>query len=109
MTNRVDSAPFLPEAPIYDKVLDDNGYLTDSWRNWVNAITRVTGYAITHGRFATSRQETPLTEAISLPDTATRNDLLNPKDSTYMYNVNTGRFNFREGGAWVTFAPIPVP
>ncbi len=106
MTNRVNSAPFLPEAPIYDKIVDSNGKLSTPWFNWFNSVTRVTGYVVTHARYATSREETPLIEVISFETTALRDDILAVPNGTIGYNKETGRFNFREGGAWVTFTPV---
>lgn len=106
MTNRTDSAPFLSEAPINDKLLNEDGTLTDSWRNWFNAITRTLGYSVTHARFDTSKEETPITEMVTIPTTAKRDDLQNPTNAKVIYNEETGRFNFREGGTWVTFTPV---
>lgn len=112
MTNRSISPPFLPEAPIYDDLLE-KGELTDPWRNWFNSITRVTGYAITHARFANNAvlpgvvpgDETAIIEVTKLTENQ-RDELSNPRKGTIIYNLTTDRFNFREGVAWVTFAPV---
>lgn len=112
MTNRTVSPPFLPEAPIYDDMLND-GKLTDPWMNWFNSITRVTGYAITHARFSngavlpgvTPGDETPVIEVTKLTENQ-RDELAAPRDATIIYNIDTDRFNFREAGAWVTFTPV---
>jgi len=112
MTNRSISPPFLPEAPIYDDLLE-SGKLTDPWRNWFNSITRVTGYAITHARFSNSSiapdvtkgNETAIIEVTRFTETQ-RDELVNPRDGAIIYNLTTDRFNFREGGAWVTFTPV---
>ena len=47
---------------------------------------------------------------LQLPSMTTteRNQLDNARDGIAIYNTTTGRTNFREGGAWVTFTPIPA-
>lgn len=116
MSNRTLPPPFISEPPIYNDFQDEDGNITPAWINWINSITRVMGYTIVHDYLIDPltnerTEETPLLQAISLFQTKTgnelgRNELENARDGTIIYNKTTNRFNFRENGAWVTFAPV---
>lgn len=120
MTNRALPPPFIEEPPIYDDFLSEDGSINDSWTNWMNAVTRIMGYNIIHDyliepggtnagqRFDTNQFQVPQMIATQgAPNTELgRNELENARDGTIIYNKTTGRFNFREGGAWVTFTPV---
>lgn len=117
-------APYLNDAPVYDALLDDlkgsssgyshahkTGNLNDAWQNWFNDIVSTTGFCITYDVIvdALSGQKTdiPILRATG-GTTADRNALQNSRDGSVWYNTDTNQFNFRQGGAWVTFAPVPA-
>lgn len=126
MSNRLEETPYLEYPPIHDKPFNDEGFLSDSWTNWVTSITRTTGYAITHDHLVEPGPNPPNTNAGQRSDTFQlqcpkmietqlapntelgRDELDNARDGTIIYNTTTGRFNFREGGAWVTFTAVPA-
>lgn len=107
------NSPFLPVAPIYEELttkssdanLDNR--MTDAWKNHMDAISETISYVVVHDRFNDTKQETPLTVMIAMT-LARRNQLENAVNGAFMYNLDTNRVNFRENGAWVTFAPIPA-
>ena len=111
MTNQVDPAPFLPESPIYDKVVKQDGTLQDQWVNWTNSVSRTIGYAVVHDRFFDPlsspiiSQETPVNRVVPMTE-AQRDILQNAYDGSIIYNLTTNRFNFRENGNWVTFTAV---
>jgi hypothetical protein len=110
MSNRILPPPFLSEPPIYDDFLDEEGNITYAWVNWLNSITRVTGYNIVHDyaiNASGERDDINLLQVTSLT-TPQRNSLENARDGTAIYNSTTGRMNFREGGSWVTYTAIPA-
>lgn len=114
MTNQVLSPPFISEPPIYDKFLDENGNITNAWTNWLNSITRIMGYCITHAylRDGTTNdlyQEIAILEATQIntaTSTVPRTQIDTPRNGMILYNNNTNRMNFYENGGWVTFAPV---
>lgn len=113
MTNRAIQSPYLPEAPVYDKLLKEDGELSDSWLNWINSVTRTTGYSVAHDRFFDHLASPIIDEATAVTrvieiTTANRNLLQNAANGTIIYNSDTNRHNFRENGAWVTFTAIPA-
>lgn len=104
------SPPFIAEPPIYDKFFNYDGItISNPWVNWLNSITRVTGYTIILDNIVdpitNNRSEVALLQMTSL-STADRNNLQNALNGTVIYNLSTNRTNFREGGAWWTFAPV---
>lgn len=109
MSNQDLPPPFIAEPPIYNPFFDADGKtISNSWQNWLNSVTRVMGYCIVHDYLISGGvrfEEVPLLTATSMT-TADRNLLDNARDGTIIYNTTTGRMNFREGGAWVTFVPI---
>lgn len=111
MTNRSLPPPFIANPPIYDAFYESNGTeISNPWQNWLNSVTKVMGriivqdYLIVGGVRVT---EVPTLQAISMTTTE-RNQLDNARDGVIIYNTDTAVFNFRQGGAWVTFAPIPA-
>jgi hypothetical protein len=108
-------APYLSEAPIYEDALTTtrkdtdvkNIKVSDVWKRHIDSVTETIGLVVRHDRFNSSKQETPVFCVISMTQ-AERNDLQNAYDGMVIYNTTTNRFNFREAGAWVTFAPIPA-
>lgn len=111
MSNNTLPPPFIAEPPIYDAFFDADGKISNPWSNWLNSITRVMGYCIVMDNIVdpitNSRNEVPLLQMTSMTQ-ADRNNLENARDGTQIYNLTTARTNFREGGAWVTFTPIPA-
>lgn len=101
------NTPYLPAATIYEEVLTADNRLTDPWKNHMDAISESLGYVVVQDRFADTKQETPLTAILSMPQ-ARRDQLENAINGAIIYNTDTNRFNFRENGAWVTFTPIPA-
>jgi len=105
--------PFIAEPPIYDQFFKEDGVtISNPWVNWLNSVTRVMGYCIVQDYIKNPISgeiinEVPLLQATSMTQTD-RNNLDNARDGTIIYNLTTGRMNFREGGAWVTFTPIPA-
>lgn len=118
MTNRTGNPGYLPEAPIYDPIILEDAVkvgiieLTDPWRNWFNSITRTMGNVITHD--VRDDAGPPILKddvyLVEVPHftTVQRDQLQNARDGVIVYNTTTSRFNFREGGTWVTFTPIPA-
>lgn len=105
------NAAYLPKAPIYEELVtkdkDPNldGRITDAWKNHFDAIEENLSLVVVHDRFNDTKQDTPVTRVIAMSQ-ARRDQLDNAFDGTIIYNTTTNRFNFRESGAWVTFAPI---
>lgn len=120
MTVRQSNPGFLPEAPIYDELLEADPTsgaveITDPWRNWFNAVTRVMGNVITHDVLLDPfPPATPLNQQnvflLELPNykEADRDKLQNARNGTAIYNLDTNRVNFRENNAWVTFTAVPA-
>lgn len=104
---------YLSEAPIYEDVLTTkrndidikNIKIGDVWKRHIDSVTQTLGLVVRHDRFDTSKQETPVLCLISMTQ-AERDDLQNAYNGMALYNLTTNRVNFRENGAWVTFAPI---
>lgn len=112
MSNRTLPPPFINEPPIYNDFLDDDGAITDSWTNWLNSITQVMGYTIVHDYIVRTvpqfqREEVPILQALGYSE-SDRDLLENARDGSVVYNTTTSRMNFREGGAWFTFAAVPA-
>lgn len=112
MSNRVLPTPFIAEPPIYNDLLDENGKVKGEWVNWLNSITRVMGYTIIHDYIVNpadyvKEKEVPLLFATPLTTTQ-RDRLESARNGTILYNTTTNQFNFRAGGTWVTFTPIPA-
>jgi hypothetical protein len=108
MSNQQLPPPFIADPPIYNDLFNRNGSISNSWSNWFDSITRVTGRVIVHDYLIVGgvrTQEFPTLQAISMTTTE-RDSLDNARDGVIIYNTTTGRMNFREGGAWVTFVPI---
>lgn len=101
------NAAYLPVAPIHDDVLTSDNKLEDSWKNHFDAISQTISLVVVHDRFNDTKQETPVTRVIEMKE-ARRDQLDNARDGTIIYNLDTNKFNFRQGGAWVTFTPIPA-
>lgn len=103
MSNRVFFPPFMSEPPIYDPLFDDDGTMFNSWVNWFNSITRVTGYVIVHDYIVKTspneRNDVPLLTAISYSE-ADRDLLQNARNGTIIYNTDTDKINIRENNAW---------
>lgn len=105
------NAAYLPVAPIYEELVtkskDENldGRITDPWKNHMDAIAETLALVVVHDRFNDTKQETPVTVVIAMSQ-ARRDQLDNAVNGAIIYNTTTNRFNFREAGAWVTFAPI---
>jgi hypothetical protein len=101
------SSPFLPEAPIYEDAITSDNKMTDIWKNHLDSISQTLGLVVTHDRFDNTKQETPVFSVIGMT-TAQRNQLQNAFNGVIIYNTTTNAFNFRQGGAWVTFTPVPA-
>ncbi len=99
------NAAFMATPPIQEKAVEEDGTLTDIWKNHFDAISQALGLVIVHDRFNNSKQETPVTVVIAMEQSA-RDQLDNAVDSTIIYNKTTNRFNFRESGAWWTFTRV---
>jgi len=100
------NAPFLAVPPIQDKVITSANVFTDIWKNHFNSISQTLGLVVTHDRLNNAaKQETPVTIVIEMLE-ADRNLLQNAIDGSIIYNKTTGRFNFREQGAWWTFTRV---
>lgn len=101
------NAPYLPNAPLQDELINPDKTMTDSWKNHINAIADSFGYVVINDRFNDTKQETPVTTVVTMSE-ARRDQLDTAPNGVILYNTTTNRFNFRENGAWVTFAPIPA-
>jgi hypothetical protein len=99
------NAAFMAVPPIEEKIVDENGKLTDIWKNHFDAISQTLGLVVVHDRFNNTKQETPVTVVIAM-EQVDRDQLDNAIDGTILYNRTTNRFNFREAGTWVTFTPV---
>lgn len=108
MSNQDLPPPFIAEPPIYNRLLTLDKEISNSWSNWFNSITKVMGYCIVHDYLiigGVRAQEVPVLTAVSMTK-AERDSLDNARDGSIIYNTTSGRMNFREGGAWVTFTAI---
>lgn len=101
------TAPYLKEVPIFDNVLQPSGKITDRWNQWFTEIIKTTGFIVAHDRFTDTGAEVAVNVIVG-GSTAKRNLLDNAVNGTLWYNTDTNVFNFRQGGAWVTFTPIPA-
>jgi hypothetical protein len=99
------NAAFMATPPIEERAVDENGKLTDIWKNHFDAISQALGLVIVHDRFNNTKQETPVTVVITMSE-ANRNQLDNAINGTIIYNETTNRFNFRESDAWWTFTRV---
>jgi len=125
MTNQSLPPPFIADPPFYNNFFDIsimpsvttvNGELitksewqiSNSWSNWLNSVTKVMGRVIVQDYLIIGGVRTTEVPTLQLPSMtqADRNSLDNARDGIAIYNETTGRINFREAGAWVTFAPI---
>lgn len=110
MSNNTLPPPFISEPPIYDAFyLQDGITISNPWQNWLNSVTRVMGYCIVMDNIVdpitNSRNEVPLLQMTSMSQ-SDRDNLENARDGTEIYNLTTGRTNFREQGAWWTFTRV---
>jgi hypothetical protein len=104
---------FLDVFPRYVKAVDATGTFTDDMKNWNEMIYTTLAVAVRGARFVTSPSDpsvisgmsTPVTGVVQLTEVE-RDNLESPQDGWVVYNTTTDRFNFREGGAWVTFTPV---
>jgi hypothetical protein len=101
----MNNSPFISVPPIDAPLVKKDNTIGDEWKNHMDAITQNLGFIVSHDRFDSTKEETPVITVISLT-TAQRNDLQNARNGTVIYNTTTNRFNFRENGAWVTFTPV---
>lgn len=125
MTNQALPPPFIADPPFYNSFFDMenvtisvNGNpinsnelkISNSWSNWLNSVTKVMGRVIVHDYLIIGGVRATEVPTLLLPNMTTteRNQLDNARDGIAIYNTTTGRVNFREGGTWVTFAPVPA-
>src|ERR1700704_5767192 len=111
MTNQALPPPFIAEPPIYHPFFENDGKtITNQWKNWLNSITFVMGRMIVQDYFINGGVRTDeVPTSMMLGGTlAERNSLDNARDGVIWYNTTTGRTNFRDAGAWVTFVSIPA-
>lgn len=101
------NTPYISSAPVYDKFLDKDGNMVESWQNFNKAIPENLGYVVVQDRFNDTKQATPLTVVLQMSEDR-RDQLENAIDGAVIYNTDTMRINFRENGAWVTYTPIPA-
>lgn len=104
---------YLSEPPIYDELFNKDGVMSDAWRNWFNAVTQATGFAVIHDVIADNGPPTIRREDVALLyapplEQSDRDKLQNKRNGTVIYNLTTNAFNFRQGGNWVTFTPVPA-
>jgi hypothetical protein len=111
MSNQDLPPPFIAEPPIYNSFFEENRLtMSNSWQNWLNSITRVMGFIIVQDFLIVGGErveEVPTLQAISM-STTDRNSLDNARNGVIIYNTDTNAFNFRQGGTWVTFTPVPA-
>jgi hypothetical protein len=108
-----DTPAFLNDPPVYDELLEtiDRTKLNDSWSNWFDDVVESMGQCITHDFIVDpitgDRRDAAILMATggSITD---RNNLENARNGSIWYNTDTDQFNFRQGGSWVTFTPIPA-
>lgn len=89
----------LPLPPDYDPMVEteegeNHGKISQSWQAFMRDATSKIQDHLPSSRLSLARS--PVT-------TAQRDALGNVQNGDVVYNVDTDKFNFREGGVWVEF------
>jgi hypothetical protein len=107
---------FMNKAPIQERVIAQDGTLTDIWKKYFDSVSQTLGLVIVHDRFNINSivpgvnpgQEVPVTNVISMT-TVQRQALENAITGDVIYDTDLNAFVFRQGGSWVIFTPTVVP